>query len=469
MIAEKDSSTNGTEVSLISIYAIIYHRDKSDWIVKGIGWSELHLFEDVKDNSHRLIAWSSETEEVVMNVNISRRSSYIKKTDDFHKLETGSSGVWGFGFYNDKKTISQANEFMAKVIDVIDRKIRDKGLSQRSSSKGRTESTVVRSNFVNQQLNETNASSPRDEIPRPLLNNFTGELQIGKPKPAKLISNHKPLPIKVSEPTKVVRHRHVSFDIAGKKFVGLPDEWREVIQTTHFGLPLKQIRTVKVPGYEYEIPIVLKIMKDYLERNDAWSVVGIFRLAPDHIESKKVREELDKDRFQGCNDINCVANCIKLFFRELPRQLLSGIDMDEVRGCDSPQRAEKLIMKFIEPDKSVYLWLLDLCVDVQSNSEQNMMTPQNLAICIAPNLFSVRNSDPLSSVLLSQKVVGFLYHSILWRASTRASGLKPRMSIRQMPEMPESDDHVVDQNDNENVEDLSSASELPYLAGVTST
>lgn len=45
------------------------------------------------------------------------------------------------------------------------------------------------------------------------------------------------------------------------------------------------------------------------------------------------------------------------------------------------------------------------------------MGAQNLAIVIAPNLFNLTELPPMESVMLSQKIVGFLYQAILWRES----------------------------------------------------
>ena len=68
-----------------------------------------------------------------------------------------------------------------------------------------------------------------------------------------------------------------------------------------------------------------------------------------------------------------------------------------------------------EPNQSIYLWLLDLCVEVARHSSINKMTPQNLAVVIAPNLFTPDDSDPMKNLLYSQKVANFLHKSILYR------------------------------------------------------
>ncbi len=50
-----------------------------------------------------------------------------------------------------------------------------------------------------------------------------------------------------------------------------------------------------------------------------------------------------------------------------------------------------------EPFASLLYWILDLCVLISSHSAVNKMTPQNLAIVFAPNLFKTMVvEDPLA-------------------------------------------------------------------------
>jgi len=65
------------------------------------------------------------------------------------------------------------------------------------------------------------------------------------------------------------------------------------------------------------------------------------------------------------------------------------------------------------------LWLIDVCVEVQSHSHINKMTGKNLAIVIGPNLFkpSTTMEDPMASLRFSQKIANFMHKGICWRAS----------------------------------------------------
>ena len=52
------------------------------------------------------------------------------------------------------------------------------------------------------------------------------------------------------------------------------------------------------------------------------------------------------------------------------------------------------------------------------------MGARNLSIVVAPNLFQATNTDPLQSLTISQKVVGFVYHILVGkvRELTETSG-----------------------------------------------
>lgn len=44
------------------------------------------------------------------------------------------------------------------------------------------------------------------------------------------------------------------------------------------------------------------------------------------------------------------------------------------------EKVGKVIFTMKEPQCSIFLWLLDLCLEVSANSNVNKMTPQNMAI-----------------------------------------------------------------------------------------
>ena len=53
----------------------------------------------------------------------------------------------------------------------------------------------------------------------------------------------------------------------------------------------------------------------------------------------------------------------------------------------APEQLMQRVDSFAEPFRSVLLWLLDLLADVANLQKRNRMSPENLGIVFAPNLF----------------------------------------------------------------------------------
>ncbi len=160
-------------------------------------------------------------------------------------------------------------------------------------------------------------------------------------------------------------------------------------------------------------------MRKYLFANGGLQQEGIFRLAPDGDESSYVKQQLNANKFVKCSDVNCISNLLKVWFRELPTHLLNEIKPESITAVDNEDQAGRVITaELTDPCQSIFYWLLDMCIEVAKYSHVNKMTPQNLAIVIGPNLFTPTMTDPMASLMFSQKVANFLHKSILWRKKT---------------------------------------------------
>lgn len=62
----------------------------------------------------------------------------------------------------------------------------------------------------------------------------------------------------------------------------------------------------------FQVPTVLVQMKDSLHQNNAIQQEGIFRLAGDSYDIKKVKESMNKNEFDLGSDVNTVATLIKV-------------------------------------------------------------------------------------------------------------------------------------------------------------
>lgn len=124
------------------------------------------------------------------------------------------------------------------------------------------------------------------------------------------------------------------------------------------------LEKVEVPGYASPIPAVLELLKRHFVQENGQQVVGIFRLAPDKDKCQQAMEQINNGVFDRCDDVNIIANLIKIFFRNLPKSLCSFIPERVIyKVAESDLEVAQAELQTIEePWKSITLWLLDLMV-----------------------------------------------------------------------------------------------------------
>jgi hypothetical protein len=195
--------------------------------------------------------------------------------------------------------------------------------------------------------------------------------------------------------TSVVRVQHVTLnpnDASGLGAAALnsvPEEWKEALKK-QFGLPPNLQASVKLDRYPARIPTVLVRMHEYLLMARVFETqVGIFRLAPDQSECQRLKDALNADvesierSATHYSDMGaCVANLIKVWFRDLPVALFASIPLHELaplNPASTDAQLEKIWNTHLkEPQRSIFRWLLDLCCDVTLHSDDNKMTAKNL-------------------------------------------------------------------------------------------
>lgn len=179
----------------------------------------------------------------------------------------------------------------------------------------------------------------------------------------------------------------------------------EEIPHTSFGVRLSEMDMIEVDGYPSAIPSVLAQLGLYLSGNGARDTVGIFRIAPDVNKIAPIKEQLQQGTFESVDDIHCISHLIKVWLRECPDKILSDLDPKEIsQFCKQDAIGLEWLEKLQEPKRSIMLWLLDLCVSIALNESVNKMSPKNLAIVLAPNLYSFDNLDPMAGLRLSEEL-----------------------------------------------------------------
>ena len=187
-----------------------------------------------------------------------------------------------------------------------------------------------------------------------------------------------------------------------------------------FGIPVERVRgTIKFPDYESRIPQVLVRLKDYLRTKKGFETVGIFRLQPNGDEFKILRQKLNRnDDDYRVDDINCIANAIKVWYRDLPIKVLNPVPVDMVSNCKSSEEAIKIISHIPEPYRSLFEWILDLAVDVVAEVKVNRMDARNMAVVLCPNLYESTDTSP-AALTFSESLLKFTEYAIQARVKFR--------------------------------------------------
>ena len=96
----------------MQVICVVYRLVSNEWQVLGPGWSVVAVYRDRCDGSHRLVGWTVDEYQLVLNVSFSADCRYRAKSDDFHKLRDDEGRSWGFGFYKREESLREANRLL---------------------------------------------------------------------------------------------------------------------------------------------------------------------------------------------------------------------------------------------------------------------------------------------------------------------------------------------------------------------
>ena len=214
-------------------------------------------------------------------------------------------------------------------------------------------------------------------IPNIPIKTQLGSLKILPPKPGKLKN---PGDKAIKNPNKVELKVRVLYDPATGSYTGLPQEWLQELNR-QFGVAPKTLPGIKLDKYNAKVPKVLVTLASSIKSNNGWKQVGIFRLAPNATESTKKKNEINTNGKlvidnNSKTDVNVYANLIKVWFRDLPQPILNCVDPTRVELVANPSQALDVINIMPEPQKSIFLWLCDMCVECSQYSKINKMNSQ---------------------------------------------------------------------------------------------
>jgi len=392
------------EQSIKSSYVVVYKLRDGNWESLGSGgWSEVHLCSDCGDGTFRILAWSVDNQDVLMNVSVTESCVYKgSQKPNFHTFKNAGQ-KWGLGFHKSDDALRLAEEFSETVKSVI--------LELRTqANKSEICKELADPGSAQAHLEEKGLINPKKFKP-------LGMLSILPAKPSK----HKAHDTNIDDPEKVKHTRHGYFDKEKQKFVGnFPDSFKLHLNK-QFGVKPKQLPGRTVSGYKAKIPSVLIDLKALLKKLGGYEVVGIFRLAPEGKKNDMIKGQIDRgedweEKLNDVNDVNLCANLLKVWFRELPTPIMNLVERKVIELSQDVESVAEATKNFPEPSQSILLWLWDLCVEVAEHEAKNKMGAQNLAIVIGPNLFNTDSfANPMLAMTFSGKVVTFFQRGIEWR------------------------------------------------------
>jgi len=400
-----------SEKSIASVYTVVYDFsvEKKTWKVAGDGgWSELHICEDKGDQSYRILAWTHETQEVLVNVNLDAKCEYKEKSENFHSFKDSEGSRRGFGFHRSDRNLVNAEEFKNKVLHTL------KKLKAEAHVHGNRAPSVIGNQIPKLPAEERFNPPEMDE---------DGKMRIRPTRTEDL--KKRAQDEKISDVTNVQRKAHVSLNEDGTyKIVNpenLPEGWKQ-LANQKFGINPSKIPGIELQEYKSKIPLLLVQLKQRLCDLQGLQEVGIFRLAPDAGESNKVKKMINEgeDWLNYKCDVNVISNLIKIWFRDLPRPILNAVDPAVIEMSQTVEGLEKAMGQFPEPDRSLLEWLWDFCCEISDFSQVNKMSVQNLGIVIGPNLFNTLNfENPMKAMDFSGKVVTFFQKGVEMRNKMR--------------------------------------------------
>jgi len=186
----------------------------------------------------------------------------------------------------------------------------------------------------------------------------------------------------------------VTFDPKTKTYSAKYDADRIQGAVFHqFGCAIADCPRVTIPGYKEQIPSVLILLREELEKQNGFVVEGVFRVAASFEDQKAYKIQVDNGTFKGCtsqDDAMCMAALLKEWFRTMPVRLLNALPLNSIRTGKAD-----IMRELPEPNLSVFLWLCDLMADIVSLEHINRMSARAMAIVIAPNLYAAGdNASP---------------------------------------------------------------------------
>ncbi|XP_041468624.1 rho GTPase-activating protein 18-like isoform X2 [Lytechinus variegatus] len=211
---------------------------------------------------------------------------------------------------------------------------------------------------------------------------------------------------------------------------------RRVKENGVFGVPLRNlIANDRMWSPETTTPLFLQKLIGYLEIHGL-NEEGVLRVPGSSARIKQLREEIERDFYDGKFSfedlrINDAVGLLKQFLREMPTPILTFEYVNAFAMVEKIKDRKKqlqclnlLVLVLPDTHRATLKLLLSYLSRVVSNESQNKMSLNNVAMIMAPNLFSGRaisrkKSPDYSELHIAAGTSNIMrmlvkYHNILW-------------------------------------------------------
>lgn len=172
------------------------------------------------------------------------------------------------------------------------------------------------------------------------------------------------------------------------------------------------------------IPIIVNDCISYLYENGL-DAEGLLRISGNRSLMNEYRLAYDSGKtvnIKECNDSHTVANLLKLYLRELPEPIFTYdlyrplIQVQAMSMPDDQKLAAltKVLSKLPQANRLVLWHLVSFAAEFATHAEKTKMTPDNIALCLAPTLMWCRPEELSPATAITEMgLVNSIFKTIL--------------------------------------------------------
>ncbi|XP_055082998.1 rho GTPase-activating protein 22 isoform X1 [Periophthalmus magnuspinnatus] len=182
-----------------------------------------------------------------------------------------------------------------------------------------------------------------------------------------------------------------------------------------FGQHLEETMLYEAQSAQRQVPVLVEQCVSFIRENGL-KEEGLFRAPGQTNHVRELQDAFDRGEkpvFDSTTDVHTVASLLKLYIRELPEPVIPFAKYTQFLSCAQllTKDREMAVVELCKQVKSLpqvnYNLLRYICKfldEVQSHSNENKMSVQNLATVFGPNVLRPRMEDPVTMMEGSSQV-----------------------------------------------------------------